>query len=71
MDIGQSPSYKAPAQDHMPRNRKCQFASGFRVVELLRGPTPLPAVMEAAGERFLKQVPVLAEPVIANSWGDK
>ena len=28
-------------------------------------------VMEAAGERFLKQVPLLAEPVIANSWGDK
>jgi hypothetical protein len=28
-------------------------------------------IMEAAGKRYLKQVPVLAEPIIANSWGDK
>jgi DNA polymerase I-like protein with 3'-5' exonuclease and polymerase domains len=28
-------------------------------------------VMEAAGKRYLKQVPVLAEPIIANSWADK
>jgi DNA polymerase I-like protein with 3'-5' exonuclease and polymerase domains len=28
-------------------------------------------VMEAAGKRFLKQVPVLAEPIVADSWADK
>jgi DNA polymerase I len=28
-------------------------------------------VMEAAGLRYLKQVPVLAEPIIADSWADK
>jgi len=28
-------------------------------------------VMEAAGRRFLKQVPVLAEPIIASTWVDK
>ncbi len=33
--------------------------------------TILKDVMEAAGKRFLKQVPVLAEPIIADSWGDK
>jgi DNA polymerase I len=33
--------------------------------------TILKGVMESAGKRFLKQVPVLAEPIVANSWADK
>jgi DNA polymerase I-like protein with 3'-5' exonuclease and polymerase domains len=33
--------------------------------------TILKDVMEAAGKRYLKQVPVSAEPIIANSWADK
>jgi len=28
-------------------------------------------VMEAAGKRYLKQVPVLAEPIVADNWTDK
>jgi DNA polymerase I-like protein with 3'-5' exonuclease and polymerase domains len=28
-------------------------------------------VMEAAGKRYLKQVPVLAESIIANNWVNK
>jgi DNA polymerase I-like protein with 3'-5' exonuclease and polymerase domains len=31
----------------------------------------LTGVMEAAGKRFLKQVPVLAEPIVAESWADQ
>jgi DNA polymerase I-like protein with 3'-5' exonuclease and polymerase domains len=27
--------------------------------------------MQAAGKRYLKQVSVMAEPIIANSWADK
>jgi DNA polymerase I-like protein with 3'-5' exonuclease and polymerase domains len=33
--------------------------------------TILKDVMEAAGKRYLKQVPVLAERIIANSWAEK
>lgn len=31
----------------------------------------LKSVVEAAGRRFLKLVPVLAEPIAADSWADK